>query len=70
MIYALKSPGGFIVSETVATSNAEAWEKAYRFLAEIDSAWGARYWKRWEASRRSARKRGWMIVKCELVEKP
>ena len=70
MLYALRSPSGHLIEETVAGTNAGAWSNAFNFFCYLDGweDFEARYWKQWTASRRYARRRGWIIVKCKLSE--
>ena len=67
MLYVLKSPGGHLIEETVSTSNSEAWGKAFDFISATDKDFERRYWHKWDASRRAARKRGWVIVRATLT---
>jgi hypothetical protein len=68
MLYVLKAPSGALVPETATAHRLYAWVKAYDFLSRIDDEFGKRYWKRWDASRRAARRRGWRVVRANLVE--
>lgn len=67
LVYALQAPSGLLVPETVTHDRRDAWVNAYDYLCKIDSDFGDRYWKKWDASQRAARKRGWRVVRAELV---
>jgi hypothetical protein len=68
-MYALKLKSGALASDTLAFSKTECWGKAYDHVAYYEGEeWGRKYWKRWEASLRSARKLGYRIVSVKLVE--
>ncbi len=67
LVYVLQAPSGMLVPETATHARREAWVNAYDYLCKIDTAFGRRYWKKWDASQRAARKRGWRVVRAELV---
>lgn len=67
MLYVLRSPGGHLVPETVSTSNSESWGKAFCFISKTDKEFERRYWHKYKAGRRAARKRGWVIVTAKLT---
>lgn len=67
LVYALQAPSGALVPETVTHDRREAWVNAYDYLCRIDADFGRRYWKKWDASQRAARKRGWRVVRAALV---
>lgn len=67
LVYALQAPSGLLVPETVTHERRQAWVNAYDYLCRIDAEFGRRYWKKWDASQRAARKRGWRVVRAQLV---
>lgn len=67
LVYALQAPSGELVPETVTHDKRQAWCKAFDFLCSIDPQYAQKYWKRWEASQRAARRRGWRVVRAALV---
>lgn len=67
LVYALQAPSGALVPETVTHDRRQAWCKAFDFLCSIDPQYAHKYWKRWDASQRAARRRGWRVVRAALV---
>jgi len=67
LVYVLQAPSGLLVPETATHERSNAWVNAYDYLCRIDAEFGRRYWKKWDASQRAARKRGWRVVRAELV---
>jgi len=68
--YCLKTPHGRIVSCTFGYDKQDCWARAFEFIATVEGAeWRRRYWKRWDASKRAAKKRGWKIVPVEIIER-
>ena len=57
--------GCVIWEHTFAESKRAVWEKAYAYVA-YELGWGFRYWKRWDASLRAARRAGFKIEKCTI----
>jgi hypothetical protein len=70
LFYVLKAPGGWLILETADLDSSTAWTIAFNFLSYADPEFGKKYYKRWSASRRAARRRGWVIVRAKLVEVP
>lgn len=68
MIYALKSPDGSLIDQTVAQSASDAWHLSYSYLFDLDEEFGRRYWHKWEAFKRAARRLGWEVVPVKIVE--
>lgn len=67
-LYALKSPGGWLMPETVAMTDRGCWTKSFDILYAGDPDFWSRYWKRVAESRRAARRKGYRVVKVHLVE--
>jgi hypothetical protein len=54
---------------TFAETRHECWSIAFVSVANAEGLeWQRRYWKRWSPSIRSARRRGWRVVRVRLVE--
>lgn len=67
--WCLKTPKGVIQADTFALTKDNCWSKGFEVVAYCESEeWRRRFWKRWGPSLRSAHRKGWRIVKVELVE--
>lgn len=69
MPYVLKSPDGSLIDQTVAQSASDAWHLGYSYLFDLDEEFGRRYWHRWDAFKRAARRLGWSVVPVSLIER-
>lgn len=65
-VYVLRSPGGWLIPETVTPYRDEIWPNSYAYLCNIYPDFATRYWKRERSSKDAARRRGWKIVKARL----
>ncbi|MCZ2113567.1 MAG: hypothetical protein LC131_07005 [Anaerolineae bacterium] len=68
MLYALKSPDGNLIDQTVAQTSGDAWHLGYSYLFDLDKEFGRRYWHKWNAFKRAARRLGWKVVPVKIVE--
>ena len=67
-MYALKLPSGKLVTETLARNRLECWGNSFGYVAlAVGDGWGEKYWKKWDAARRDAYKRGYRIARVKLV---
>jgi hypothetical protein len=46
----------------------QCWALGFEYIAALSPEFRARYWHRWDASRKWATRRGWCIIKVKLVE--
>lgn len=68
MWWALKSPEGIIFPNTLGRSKTDVWAEAFMEVASREKGFSDKYWHRWDASLRAAKKLGYSIVKVELIE--
>jgi hypothetical protein len=67
-LYCLQAPSGYLVRETVDTTKRDAWWKSFNFLSANYPKVVEGYYKKWDASIRAARRKGWIIVPVELIK--
>jgi hypothetical protein len=68
-LYALKCPDGDIDEQTIAPSLTECWGRAFDVVASREGLeWQRKYWKKWDESKRDARRRGYIMVLVEIAE--
>jgi hypothetical protein len=66
-LWAMKTPEGEILTDTIATTKQDTWD--YNAVARREGeAWATKYWKRWDASIASAKRLGWKFVQVKVVE--
>jgi hypothetical protein len=57
-----------IYEDTLSSTNQGAWGKGFECVAsELGPEWRAKYWHQWEESRRDAKRRGFVIAKCDVT---
>ena len=67
-LYALQTPRGRIVWNTIADTKRGCWGNSFNYVASIlGQEWESKYWKRWDASRMSAIRDGFSIIEVEIV---
>lgn len=60
--------GCSVYDETIAQTKTECWAKAYpEVCAELGEEWASKYWKRWDASIRSAAKLGFTMNRARVT---
>ena len=65
--WALTDKKGRIFESTVRQSKNECWEHGYSMVAfEEGLAWSQKYWKRWDASIKSAKHLGYKFIRVEI----
>ena len=68
MMYCIKTPGEKLLEGTASSSSHLCWEAGFGELSFRIKGFREKYWKRWDASVKEAKRRGYTIVKCKLVE--
>lgn len=68
-LYCLQDPKGKLIEGCVAATRSDAWGNAFGYICQTVPGFEERYWKKWDASRRAARRLGWIVVPCNLVPK-
>ena len=67
-LYALRTPEGEIIADTIEETKRDCWTYAFGYVAfYLGQEWEQRYWKRWEPSLRSAKKNGYEIIKVKVL---
>jgi len=68
VLWCLESPKGELYWNTLAGSQGEVWgDGGFETVAlEEGDKWRNRYWKKWDASIRNAKKLGWKFVRVEI----
>ena len=70
-LYAMKSPKGEIFSWTLAETKSECWYNSFNALchpSELGEKWRNEFWKRENASKKSAFQHGYKIISIKLTE--
>jgi len=64
--------GGCAVwDDTISDTKRECWDKAYPEVADaLGNDWAVKYWKRWDASVRSAAKLGLTMERAYVALEP
>jgi len=71
MLWTLKDPQGRLIVELTGSNITLVWGYGFDFVSRIEGdEWRNKYWKKWDASIRDAKKRGWRFVKVKIVEVP
>ena len=66
--WALTDPKGKLVEGTFGPTKSAIWENGYWAVAAREGdEWREKYWKRWDASIRSARRLGYKFVRVNIV---
>lgn len=68
--YALIAPSGVPIAATFGLTSADAWAEGFEWMCIGDIDFKNKYWKRWDASRRAAKRRGYKIARVFLVVEP
>jgi len=67
-MWALLTPKGKILKDTVAPTRGECWERGFWAVsARQGDQWQRLYWKRWDASIQSARRLGYQIRRVSVI---
>jgi hypothetical protein len=67
VLWCLESPKGELYWITLGRTKQEVWGNGFETVAlEEGDQWRNRYWKKWDASIRNAKKLGWNLVRVEL----
>ena len=68
MLYALISPKGKIIDQTIGFSREEAEGQAFNYMAmRLGRNWMDEFWKRWQPAQEDIRSRGYKIKRVRLV---
>jgi hypothetical protein len=68
-MYCLKSPSSVLYLSTLGLTKTEVWELSYQIVCEnLGGEWKQKYWKKFDASMKSAARKGWVIVPMEIKE--
>lgn len=67
-LYVLKAPGGQLIAETATAYREIAWERGLQWMSRQSSMESMLLYVSHDAKRAAARRRGYRIVKAELVE--
>jgi len=67
-MWALLTPKGKILKDTVAATRQECWERGFWAVSSRQGdGWQQLYWKRWDESIRSARRLGYKIRRVSVI---
>lgn len=68
-MYCLRGPDGRLYTGTIDGLKSGVWGLSFNLVSdELGTEWRSRYWKRWDAAKLSAARRGWTIVPVEVRE--
>ena len=57
-----------VYEETARKTRDECWQVSWPIVVEkMGADWGSKYWKRWDASIKAAKKAGFIIERAKLV---
>lgn len=66
-VWVLLDPKGRPVRNVLDYDRRRLWALAYPHIASVDPDFGRRYWKKWDASQRAARRKGWRVARAMVV---
>lgn len=67
--WCLKMPSGALDLSSVRPTKVAVWDATFNTVAwALGEPWRQKYWKRWDASVRSAAREGFQIVRVRIVE--
>lgn len=66
--WAVQSPTSGIFKATIRATMRESWEHGFSMVSfEQGREWHGKYWKRWDASIRSAKKLGYKFIRVRIT---
>lgn len=69
IFYVPVNPGGHRLDAYASPSEWECWTRIFDVcFSDADDEWRRKYWHKVGPFKRWAKKQGWQIVKCKLVE--
>lgn len=67
MIFALVSPRGKIIEDTLGRTKWECEGRSFSYMAKhLGQSWESKFWKQWHPAQKDIRKRGYRIERIVL----